>query len=40
MDFEDCAGKFRECTACSLKPLPNAAVEKIINSAAHLEDLG
>jgi len=39
MDFDDCARKFRECAACSIKPLPGTTVEKVIDMVAHLEEL-
>jgi 2-methylcitrate dehydratase PrpD len=39
MDFDDCAAKFRECAAGSIKPLPAARVEKVIDMIARLEEL-
>jgi 2-methylcitrate dehydratase PrpD len=39
MDFEDCTRKFRECAACSIKPLPAATVARVIDMVAHLEDM-
>jgi 2-methylcitrate dehydratase PrpD len=39
MTFEDCAKKFRECAACSIKPLPADIVEKAIEMIARLEHL-
>jgi 2-methylcitrate dehydratase PrpD len=39
MTFEDVTRKFRECAACSLKPLPAAKVEKVIDMVGRLETL-
>jgi 2-methylcitrate dehydratase PrpD len=39
MTFEDCAKKFRECAACSIKPLPADKVEKVIEMISRLEHL-
>jgi len=39
MTFEDCAVKFRECAACSIKPLPADTVERVIDMIARLEEL-
>ncbi len=39
MDFDDCAAKFRECAACSIKPLHAGTVEKVIEMIANLEKL-
>jgi 2-methylcitrate dehydratase PrpD len=39
MTFEDVKKKFRECTACSLKPLPATRVEKVIALVSRLETL-
>jgi 2-methylcitrate dehydratase PrpD len=39
MTFDDCSKKFRECAACSIKPLPAEKVEKIIEIISQLEKL-
>ena len=39
MTFEDCTKKFRECAACSIKPLPSDKVEKVIEMVSQLEKL-
>ena len=39
MTFKDCAVKFRECAACSIKPLPTDTVEKVIEMITQLEKL-
>lgn len=39
MSFEDVDRKFRECAACSIKPLPKNTVEKVIGMVGGLEDL-
>jgi len=39
MTFEDCAVKFRECAACSIKPLSADTVDKVIEMVARLEKL-
>ena len=39
MTFDDCANKFRECSAQSLKPLPRDTVEKIIEMVGQLEHM-
>jgi 2-methylcitrate dehydratase PrpD len=39
MTFDDCARKFRECAASSIKPLSKAAIEKVIDKISHLEDI-
>ncbi len=39
MTFEDCAEKFRECAACSIKPLSADTVDKVIEMVARLEKL-
>jgi 2-methylcitrate dehydratase PrpD len=39
MTFEDCSKKFRECSACSIKPLPSDKVEKTIEMIDRLEKL-
>jgi 2-methylcitrate dehydratase PrpD len=39
MTFEDCVAKFRECSSCSLKPLPADEVEKVIELIRHLEQV-
>ncbi len=39
MTFEDCTVKFRECTACSIKPLPADTVERVIDMIARLNEL-
>jgi 2-methylcitrate dehydratase PrpD len=37
MTFEDCAMKFRECSACSIKPLAGDTVERAIELIGQLE---
>jgi 2-methylcitrate dehydratase PrpD len=39
MTFEDCAVKFRECAACSIKPPPAERVDKVIDMVGRLEKL-
>jgi len=39
MTFEDCMKKFRECAACSIKPLPADTVDKVIEMVGRLEKL-
>jgi 2-methylcitrate dehydratase PrpD len=39
MTFDDCAAKFRECAAGSIKPLPAATVDKVIDMIGRLEKL-
>jgi 2-methylcitrate dehydratase PrpD len=39
MTFEDCMKKFRECAACSIKPLPAGTVDKVIEIVGRLEKL-
>lgn len=39
MTFADVTKKFRECAACSIKPLPAAAVDKAIEMVGKLEKL-
>ncbi len=39
MTFEDCTKKFRECAACSIKPLPPHTVERVLEMIAGLEKL-
>jgi 2-methylcitrate dehydratase PrpD len=39
MTFEDCTKKFRECAACSIKPLSADKVEKVIDMIDRLEKL-
>ncbi len=39
MAFEDCTVKFRECAACSIKPLPTDTVDKVIEMVSRLEKL-
>lgn len=39
MTFEDCAAKFRECAACSIKPLPVDKAEKVVELVGQLERL-
>jgi 2-methylcitrate dehydratase PrpD len=39
MTFEDCTKKFRECSACSIKPLSGDTVGKVIDMIARLENL-
>jgi 2-methylcitrate dehydratase PrpD len=39
MTFEDCTKKFRECAACSMKPLPADTVDKVIEMVGKLEKL-
>jgi 2-methylcitrate dehydratase PrpD len=39
MTFEDVTKKFRECAACSVKPLPTSKVEKVIAMIGSLEEL-
>lgn len=39
MTFEDCTKKFRECAACSIKPLSEDKVEKVIDMIDRLEKL-
>jgi 2-methylcitrate dehydratase PrpD len=39
MTFEDCVRKFRECAACSVKPLPVGEVDKVINLISSPENL-
>jgi 2-methylcitrate dehydratase PrpD len=39
MTFEDCTKKFRECAACSIKPLSADTVDKVIEMVARLEKL-
>ena len=39
MDFADCTRKFRECAACSIRPLPEETVEKVVDMIARLEEL-
>jgi 2-methylcitrate dehydratase PrpD len=39
MTFEDCARKFRECAAASVKPLNSDTVEKVIADISRLEEL-
>ncbi len=39
MTFEDCTVKFRECAACSIKPLPADTVDKVIEMVGQLEKL-
>jgi len=39
MTFDDCAAKFRECAAGSIKPLPAATVNKVIDMLGQLEKL-
>jgi 2-methylcitrate dehydratase PrpD len=39
MSFDDIVRKFRECAACSIKPLPADKVEKVIEMAGALETL-
>ena len=37
MTFEDCTKKFRECAACSIKPLPADKAEEVIEMVSTLE---
>jgi len=39
MTFEDCTVKFRECAACSIKPLSADTVDKVIEMVGRLEKL-
>ena len=39
MTFEDCTKKFRECAACSIKPLPADKVDKVIEMVSQLGKL-
>jgi len=39
MTFEDCIKKFRECAACSIKPLPADTVDKVIEMVGRLGKL-
>jgi 2-methylcitrate dehydratase PrpD len=39
MTFDDCAVKFRECAAGSIKPLPAATIDKVIDMIGQLEKL-
>jgi 2-methylcitrate dehydratase PrpD len=39
MTFEDCATKFRDCAASSVKPLPGATVDRVIDMVWRLESL-
>ena len=39
MNFEDVTKKFRECAACSIKPLPADTVDKVIGMVSRLEKL-
>lgn len=39
MTFEDCARKFRECAAISIKPLPDEQIERVIGMVDGLEQL-
>ena len=39
MTFEDCMKKFRECAACSIKPLPSDTVDKVIEMVGRIEKL-
>ncbi|MBA7702595.1 hypothetical protein ES703_111364 [subsurface metagenome] len=39
MTFEDCAVKFRECAACSIKSMPADTVDKAIEMVGRLEKL-
>ena len=39
MNFEDVTKKFRECAACSIKPLPADTVDKVIGMVGRLEKL-
>ncbi len=39
MTFEDCTRKFRECAACSIKPLHADKVDKVIEMISQLEKL-
>jgi len=39
MNFEDVTKKFRECAACSIKPLTTATVDKVIGMVGRLEKL-
>jgi len=39
MTFDDCAAKFRECAAGSIKTLPAATVDKVIDMIGRLEKL-
>jgi len=39
MTFDDCAGKFRECSAYSIKPLSANTVDKVIELTRRLEQL-
>jgi 2-methylcitrate dehydratase PrpD len=39
MTFEDCAAKFRECAAGSIKPLPADTIDKVIQLVSQLEKL-
>jgi 2-methylcitrate dehydratase PrpD len=39
MTFDDCAVKFRECAACSTRPLPAGTVDKVIEMVARMETL-
>jgi 2-methylcitrate dehydratase PrpD len=39
MTFDDCATKFKECAACSLKPLTSRTVNRIIKLVRQLETL-
>ncbi len=39
MTYEDCAAKFRECAAGSIKPLPGDTVDKVIEMIGQLEQL-
>lgn len=39
MTFEDCIAKFKECAACSIKPLPGDTVDTVIELVSQLEKL-
>lgn len=39
MNFKDCVKKFRECSACSIKPLDTGTVERVIGMIGNLEKL-
>jgi 2-methylcitrate dehydratase PrpD len=39
MSFKDVTKKFKECAACSIKPLPADIVDKVIEMVGRLEKL-
>ena len=39
MTFDHCAAKFRDCAASSIKPLPGATVDRVIDMVGRLEGL-